>query len=212
MPAIDFPPPRHRVGLSQLVLITLRPGAQLFRVYDPCSRHRPGPRTFRSNGPRMRFDHHRGMREHGMVVPADDAERAVYYCGLTLSGALVEVFGDARMIERGTFRMVRSTLRTSAVVLDLRGDGAMRAGTIAAVGSIERRDVTQAWARWFYETYPRVEGLLYANAHNGEDAVALFERGRRAIEAASQRVVRLARPDMEEPLLRIAARTGMIVV
>jgi RES domain len=209
--SILFPPPRAPIDASQLSLVVLHPGTKIVRIYDPNSRYRPGPRTFRSNGPRLRFDHHRGVISGSTILPADDPTRAVYYGAFTLSGALVEVFGDARVIERGSARAVTSTLRQSVTILDLRGNNAMRAGTIAAIGSTERRDITQAWARWFYDTYPSIGGLLYSNAHNAEDAVALFERSRGTIDTAAQVVARLARADLELTLLSIAQQTGMVV-
>ena len=212
MAKLGLPPPPIIVDLADLPIVTLAPGTTLMRIYDPRSTYRPRPRGFRANGPRLRSDHHRGAAAGSVILPADDPDRAVYYAAFTLSGAVVEVFGDARVIERGSFRVVSSTLREAMDVLDLRADAAMRAGVLAAIGSVEQRDVTQAWARYFYETYPAVGGLLYANAHNGEDALALFERVRPVIDRARQVVIRLARPDMEEHLLRIAARTGMIVV
>lgn len=47
--------------------------------------------------------------------------------------------------------------------------------------------VSQAWSRYFYEQidiYQKVDGILYSNAHNGEKAVALYERSEPIISNA----------------------------
>jgi hypothetical protein len=150
-----------------------------------------------------------------MTIPEEDRDRAVYYAAFSLSGSVVEVFGDDRVIERGTFRAVYSTLGEPLNLLDLRRDAAIRAGVFHAIGQIEDTAKTQAWARYFYETtatYGTVDGLLYANAHNGEDAVLLYERGAHAIASAKQRIRLLANPELELELLRIADATGFVLI
>ena len=193
----------------------INPGVVLIRVYDPKSRYNPGPRTFRRNGPRLRFDHHRGTPSGLVTIPRDDPDRAVYYGAFKLSSAIVEVFGKDCVIERGTFRAVYSTLKQPLIVLDLRGNAAIRAGTMHAIGQIEDAAKTQAWSRYIYEnpaTYGNVDGLIYANAHNGEDAILLYERAQSAIATSTQRVRRLAAPEMELELLRIADATGFPLI
>jgi hypothetical protein len=93
------------------------------RLYDPTSRYHPGPRTFRRNGPRLRFDHHRAAPDGS---PTNDPKRGVYYAALTISCALVEVFGDGGVIERVQWRLALSRLRDPLQLVDLRGAAAMR--------------------------------------------------------------------------------------
>lgn len=215
MAAIDYPPPKHPVDPGRLAKVPLHPGVVLVRVYDPKSKYKPRPRVFRKHGPLKRFDHHRGSVSGPLVVPGEDNDRAVYYAAFSLSGGIVEVFGKDRVIERRTFRVVYSTLKEPLHLLDLRGNAAIRAGVLHAIGQIQDTAKTQAWARYFYEnpaTYGTVDGLLYANAHNGEDAVLLYERGAHAIASAKQRVRRLAAPEMEPELLRIADATGFVLI
>jgi hypothetical protein len=125
----------------------------------------------------------------------------------------VEVFGDPpRVLERGTFRLARLRLNTSITVLDLRGRGAMVAGIAAGISGTETRSLTQSWARYFYDApgiYGAIGGLLYANSHNGMDALALFERAQPAIDGATQQVKRLANSALYPELLRIAADNGL---
>lgn len=111
--------------------------------------------------------------------------------------------------------MVRSRLRNSVHLLDLRGRGAMLAGIASGISGTENRSLTQAWGRHFYEhpaVYGHVHGLVYANSHNGMDAVVLFERAANAIERSVQKVTRLANPRLEAGLLDIADRNGLIVL
>jgi hypothetical protein len=213
--AINYPPPKDPVNPTRLTKISLHPGVVLIRVYDPRSKHKPGPRTFRDFGPLSRFDHHRGISTGAVTVPDEDSERAVYYAAFTLSGAIVEVFGEDRVIDRGAFRAVYSRLKEKLLLLDLRGDAAIRAGVIHAIGQIEDSAKTQAWARYIYEThetYGAIDGLIYSNAHNGEDAIVLYERAQPAIATSAQRVRRLATPQLETDLLRIADATGFALI
>ena len=64
-------------------------------------------------------------------------------------------------------------------LLDLRGAGAMKAGSVAALSTTDKRQLSQEWSRYFYEQeniYSTVDGLIYCNAHNNEEAIALYER------------------------------------
>jgi hypothetical protein len=189
----------------------LAAGQRIVRLYDPTSRYRPGPRTFRHNGPRLRFDHHRPDPDGS---PTNDPKRGVYYAALTISCTLVEVFGDGGVIERGQWRLAFSRLRDPLQLVDLRGAAAMRAGAVAAIGALESRSLTQAWSRYIYDNsaiYGDVHGLIYSGAHNGEDAIVLYERAITVIRSAGQQVKRLSNPALEVELLRIAAAHGMIV-
>ena len=214
MAILGLPPPRAIIEPSRLSIATLNSGTTLVRVYDPSSRYAPGPRSFRHHGPHKRFDHHRGATT-GASAPSEDKERAVYYAAFSLSGSIVEVVGDDRVIDRGSFCIVYSTLRGPIRLLDLRGNAAIRAGVIHGIGQIEQASKTQAWSRYFYETdatYGKTHGLLYANAHNGEDAVLLYERASIAIASAHQTIRRLASLDLEVALLRIADATGFVLI
>jgi hypothetical protein len=189
----------------------LAAGKRIARLYDPTSRHRPGPRSFRHNGPRLRFDHHRAASDGS---PANDPKRGVYYAALTISCALVEVFGDGGVIERAQWRLALLTLRNSLQLVDLRGAAAMRAGAVAAIGALESRGLTQAWSRYIYDNtaiYDNVHGLIYSGAHNGEDAIVLYERAIPVIRSAGQQVKRLSNPSLELELLCVAADHSMVL-
>jgi hypothetical protein len=111
----------------------------------------------------------------------EDTERRILYGGLTLSCCLGEVFGDTRQIElEGRFLGELTPTRP----LDLRRSGSMRAGLTTAVAKIPDREATQRISRSIYEhpeRYAAVDGLIWLNAHNDEDAWALYERAEDAL-------------------------------
>lgn len=194
------------------MIVSLNAGCEIYRIYDPQSKYRPGPTTFRYNGPRLRFDHHRPGRNG---APVDDPSRGIYYAAFDLEGAIIEVFGDSpRVVTRGTNRVVRSRLNTPLRLLDLRGRGGMLAGPSAAISQTETRALSQEWARYFYEKpriYGRIDGLIYANSHNYMDAVALFERAAPAIIGATRKITRLASPAYDAEVGRIAAANNLTI-
>ncbi len=68
---------------------------------------------------------------------------------------------------------------------------------MAAIGALESRSLTQAWSRYIYENpaiYGHVHGLIYSGAHNGEDAIVLYERAIAVIRSAAQQVKRISNP------------------
>ena len=141
-------------------------------------------------GPIARFDHHRPAEP-----PAEDPERRILYGGFTLSCCLVEVFGDIGLIEFDRRFLVELTVIRPLGLLDLRDSGAMRAGFTSAAAKILDRNATQAISRHVHEhmdLYTAVDGLLWPNAHNDEDAWALYERAEDAIRAV--RTVALSDP------------------
>jgi hypothetical protein len=96
-------------------------------------------------------------------------------------------------------------------VLDLRGSGAMRAGSVAALNATADRSLSQHWSRFFYDTAVAeeqpIDGLLYSNAHNGEAALALHERAEAAIHCAAE--LPLAAKELRSRLLAVANDHGM---
>ncbi len=62
-------------------------------------------------------------------------------------------------------------------LLDLTGNGALRIGAVGTVATgDEPRRRTQRWARRIYEQYTGLHGIRYHAAHQGGEAVALWER------------------------------------
>ena len=197
------PPPPERA--PRPVFFDLEPGRSLVRVYDPIQ---PGgsATAFRRFGPVHRFDHHRGRGR------TEDPERGVYYAAFTLSSCLVEVYGDAGAVWFGEQCVVSPLVTRGLRLLDLRGHGAMRAGSVAALAKTADRRLSQVWARYFYEqtdTYGAVDGLVYFNAHNDEPGLVLFERAEDALECPDERIVRLDDPAMRPLVIEIVLRHNL---
>jgi hypothetical protein len=186
---------------------TLPAGTVLVRIFDP-TRHGMTATTFRRFGPLLRFDHHRGIRRgKAGRQGAADPERGIYYAATTLSSCLVEVFGDERILRLGERMVAAPKVTRELRLLDLRGSGAMRAGSVAALAKAPDHRAGQAWSRYFYDEqnmYGRVDGLIYQNAHNDEDAIVLYERAEAALDCPPSRVIRLDDPALRDELLIIA--------
>lgn len=207
------PPPPNRPVAPRFLEIPA--GARLVRIFDP-TRRDATPLTFRAYGPLKRFDHHRG--EGPDHDPCDDPERAVYYAAWSsdvpraLSSCLVEVFGDTGVVEPGERRVAMPSLTRPLRLLDLCFQGAMRAGTVAAIAKCEYRQ-SQPWSRYFYETtslYDTIDGLCYLNAHNDEPAILLYDRARDALRCSDDDIVRLDDPRLRPTLLAIMRANNLI--
>jgi hypothetical protein len=184
------------------------------RLFDPTTRWHVGPLTFTHNGPRHRFDHHR-LPPPGSASPfQDDPDRGIYYAGLTLSCCLVEVFGDYRLIDRPQLHIACPIVTRELHLLDLCHNGAMRAGSVAALCATADRQLSQAWSRYFYEdpAFRSCEGIRYYSAHNNEPAFALYERAENALDCPPSQVIALNDPLLRAEILSIAREHGMAVL
>ena len=203
MVVVELPPPRRR---PDPLFHVLRPGDRIVRLFDP-SRYGTTATGFRSHGPLLRFDHHRRRDD---ATPRNDPERGIYYAATTLSGCLVEVFGDTGVVYLDRHRVALPLLRRDLRLLNLRGNGAMK----AAIAKVSERSISQAWARHFYETpeiYDYVDGLIYFNAHNDEVAFALYERAAGALECPPRRTMRLDDEALRAAVLEAADDNNFVV-
>jgi hypothetical protein len=202
---IDPPPPSPR-RLLRPVHRTLPSGTDLFRIYDPLSRHGPrDARQFRYVGPFARFDHHRGTGRR--------ERRGIWYAGLTLDVAVVEAF-DVGVVEPRGERLARLRTSRELLLLDLQGRAAMRSGTVAAISASDH-SLAQAWSRYWYDesgVFGELDGLYYPSAHNGEPAVALYERGRTALELPRGQDAPLTDPDVLTEIRRIGLAHSLLVL
>ena len=204
---VRLPPPPAR--LPSPIFHTLPAGTEFFRLFDP-TRHNTTAISFRSFGPLLRFDHHRAS---GGVPTLDADRRGIYYGGFTLSCCLVEVFGDTGFLDCGAWHIAMPRLTRDVHFLDLRGSGAMRAGSAAALGKVPEHRLSQEWSRHFYSApeYHQPEGLLWYNAHNDEDALALYERAEDALACPPERVIRLDAPLLRPALEQIAEANHLVL-
>lgn len=184
---IDLPPPKRPV---QPVLHALAADKRLLRIYSPGQWNNTALTFRRRGGPRLRFDHHRDPEQN-----PDDQSRGIHYSAPTLEGCLVEVFGDDGLISTQDRRLGSLRVDRLLRLLDLRGEGAWNA---------------QQWARFFYDTDPELDGLIYGNAHNGADAVALFERADG--DLILEHDLALADPRLRSRLLAAAEAVQLVVM
>lgn len=204
MARVGLPPP---LAVPRPLLHTLPAGSVILRIFDPTS-YGTTAASFQRFGPLLRFDHHRGVRR-GVTgrQAAPDPERGIYYAAPTLSSCVVEVFGDDKIIRLGERHVAAPILTRAVRLLDLRGSGAMRAGSIAALAKAPDHRAGQAWSRYFYEeenVYGLLDGLIYQNAHNDEEALALYERAENALSCPPNRVLRLDDAALRDELLVVA--------
>jgi len=207
---ILLPPPMRSLTP---IFATIPAGASIIRIFDPTD-HGATSTGFRFFGPLRRFDHHRAFVRSG----AQDPERGIYYAALTFDGALVEVFGDngPKLVELGNREVCAPILSRQLRLLDLRGqgadNGACRAGSVDALSKNADYQPSQAWSRYFYdhpELYSMVDGIMYGNAHNGDDALALYERAAQAVLCSAQETIRLDDPALRIALLAACLRLGL---
>ncbi|MGL5834562.1 MAG: RES family NAD+ phosphorylase [Waterburya sp.] len=204
MVEIKLPPPTRNVSPKT---IALAPNTKLIRIFDP-TRYNATAREFRSFGPISRFDHHRSGKHK------QDLKRRIIYVGLTLSCCLVEYFGDGDKIDVKNKQVARIFLSKSLTLLDLRGSGAMAAGTVSAISGTAQKKISQAWGRYFYENpqlYGLVNGLIFSGAHNAEDVIALYERAESVIDSSRLKIMSLNHPTLKSSILKIAKGHGLIV-
>lgn len=204
MVQISPPPPQRD---PKPVFYQLEKGTYLIRIFDPNS-YGTQALTFRHYGPLHRFDHQHGPE------PAIDQERGIYYAAFTLSGCLVECFGDTGIIEILRQQVASIRVIRPLKLLDLRGAGAMRSGSVAALAKVADRQLSQAWSRFFYERidlYGEVDGLIFYNAHNDEVAIAFYERAKSGLSCPETEVMALNNPQLR-PAVQQAAKENHLIV
>jgi hypothetical protein len=204
MVQINLPPPKV---LPQPVIFSVAIGTPYLRLYNPVPHHAQAL-TFRTFGPLRRFDH----QQKKTGEPVQNPERGILYAGESMSGCIVEIFGDTGIIVAGTWEVALLETKRSLNLLDLRGDGAMRAGTVAGVCKDSDHAISQAWSHYFYETefvYGAVDGILYGNAHNDEQALALYERAKDGLSCLM--TLPLNDDQLRSEVLLIASEYGLIV-
>lgn len=182
---------------------TLRSDSYFLRIFNP-TRHNTQALTFRHYGPINRFDHQQSSPTGKL---ADDPERGIYYAGFSLSCCLVEYFGDSGVIEIKDEQVARVQLKRDLQLLDLRGSGSLRAGSVAALAKVADRALSQSWSRYFYEQthlYGTLDGLCYFNAHNDEAAIALYERAQNALSCPESQILSLNHPSLRPAIQQTA--------
>jgi hypothetical protein len=198
------PPPLRNVNPK---IVMFPANTKLRRIYDP-TRYNATAIGFRSYGPVSRFDHHSNDKA------SDDSQRRIIYAGFTLSCCIAEYFGDGEIVNVEKIKLAIIYLSKELKLLDLRGTAAMAAGTVAAISGITQTKITQAWGKYFYEQvelYSTVDGLIFSGAHNGEDAIALYERAKAIISSSKVKEIDLKSETLRSTILKIADEHGLEV-
>jgi hypothetical protein len=197
----------------------LKKGTKIVRIFRP--EFNTAALTFRFWGPIARFDHHRGncpslCYEILDCGKCEDRERGIYYVAHELSSCLVEVFGDVGCIEITNHLVAIVTPTQDLKLLDIRKAGAMLAGAnVATLANTEKRSLSQAWSRYFYEQqaiYSEIHGLIYHNAHNGEEAIALYERAENLLVCKPENVMPLKHELLRGLVLKAADENNLEVI
>ncbi|AND17366.1 hypothetical protein A6122_2243 [Rathayibacter tritici] len=169
------------------------------RIYPRGGPHPIDWNRFRSFGPTgSRFDHHplpQGHHpDHGVMYVAPTLPDARGRQMPALRTALVECFRDRGVIERSKDDPYFVTMRPRRALslLDLADSSWITlAGGNAAISS-GSRGAARKWAVAVYETYPDIDGLLYASSNlPAARSISLWERAADALPP---------RPDFHEPL------------
>jgi hypothetical protein len=208
MVRIAPPPPLRKP--HPIFCDTFRRGDHVVRIFDPTD-HGATATGFRYWGPRHRFDHH---CVGDFDNPTDDPDCGIYYAALSLCGCLVEAFGDTGIVDFGERHVANVRLTRDLHLLDLRQHGAMRAGANAALSKVAERPFSQAWSRYFYEheaIYTRVDGMIFYNAHNDDDAIALYERAADALICPADQIMRLDHSLLRPAVVRCSLDHGIDV-
>lgn len=207
---VEIAPPPPKILPIKPVLYSIDKDTYLVRIFNP-TRHNTNSLSFRYYGPLERFDHQRYSRD----APSTDEKRGIYYAGFTLSCCLVEVFGDKRTIEVGNYCVALVELKRPLSLLDLCGTPAMANGTVVALSSVSERDISQSWSRYFYDnynTYTKVDGIIYHNAHNSERSLALYERATDVLSCSPSDVMLLNHKALRTEIRKVAQEHGLYVV
>lgn len=196
------PPPLRNINPQT---VTLAPNTKVRRIYDP-TKYNATATGFRSYGPVSRFDH------HSSEDPREDLKRRIIYAGFTLSCCIAEYFGDGEIINVENVKLAIIYLDKELNLLDLRGKAAMAAGTVTAISGITQRQIAQSWGKYFYEhieLYGKVDGLLFSGAHNGENAIALYERAESIIHSSKVKTIDMASDTLRSTIIHIAEEQGL---
>jgi hypothetical protein len=150
-------------------------GTKLTRIYFREGPHPTRWNVFRYFGPtNSRFDHHQSD---------DDGEGVVQECGVMYVApnavtCLAEVFQySGRTINRyrGNPWLVIFELQSELSLLDLTGRFPIQAGASMKL-TTGPTSSSRNWARGFYTSYPKIDGLYYPSSMTNEPAMALNER------------------------------------
>ncbi len=156
----------------------------MWRLYFSGGLHPTSWDEFRYYGPTSsRFDHHCPDANGKSQIQ----NRGIMYLAMNGPTCIAEVYQTTRVIDRHSRSPWLSAFQfvTDIQLLDLTGTFTTTLGASTAIHS-GQRPRARRWAQALYDAYPKIDGILYCSSMFGNaPAVALFERGKRAIPKLS---------------------------
>ena len=211
-----FPEPPGVESLQAIPAETQRlaAGTLVARIFFATGTHATTWDAFRHYGPTAsRFDHHLPDAAGNPCLQ----ERGIMYlaCGdHAIPTCLAEVFQTARTIDRHSHFPVLAgfELQDSLLLLNLRGTFATTIGASMNIHS-GPKPKARRWSQQIHEAWPEVDGILYSSSmYGGEPAIALFERGLRAIPRQPNFHRELRDPVMTSVLASTAQQIDYVLV
>lgn len=199
---VKIPLPPDSYDQCYPLVYVLKPGTLLYRIFVP-EPYKNTPLTFRHFGPKSRFDHH----NFSLTKPQNDPHRGILYAAFTFSGCFVEVFGDQKVVsikELDQCQIAELAVDGELKLIDLRKNGAMLVGANATLAKVADRKISQSWSKYLYNYRDQFAGLIYYNAHNDEEAIALYERASSSISTNLTTSLSLSDPLLRDVILEIA--------
>ena len=197
------PPPTDELAKISPDHKKIPKGATFWRLYFRGGPHPTFWNSFRSFGPTgARFDH--------QLPPPRLQVRRILYCAAEGPTCLAEVFQETRVIDRAARDpwLAAFDLAESLSLLDLSGAWPTRAGASMAL-STGPRARSRRWAQAIYSAYPDSQGIYYPSSmHANRAAIALWERGARAIPPRPVFHRPLVDPALLPVLSRVARELG----
>ncbi len=204
-------PPAGPIAHIKPQYSVLQRGKTLFRITARVRKKS----TMNYYGPSGRFDPHppgaaKVHTDHGIVYLAETLESAfaeVYFKEVIIGGS-----NGSGTIKDRVLQEIEIT--RDIPLLDFRGSGIVDAGMRQSLlDEYQDRTVTQAWARYIldnsYSQYPRVEGLVWPSAKNGQTIYAVYQMTEADLNL--NRILSLHTPPMLTQVMDIATRYRIII-
>jgi len=177
-----FPEPPGVDALKKISpsLNTYKKGSLIWRLHFFGGSYPTNWHEFRYYGPTSsRFDHHR-PKSNG---ESQTQKRGIMYLAKNGPTCIAEVYQATRIIDRHSQSPWLTAFRiaTDIQLLDLTGIFTTTIGASSAIHT-GPRPRARRWTQELYAAYANIDGILYCSSMYGNaPAIALFERGKRAI-------------------------------
>lgn len=206
-----FPPPTASVDP---LFYNLDPKNVLVRIYKERLGNALDFNHYGSNG---RFDHHavKGQPNNPqgvyyvspVVAPTSEGDhiKALDSCIAEIAGGTTIISNTSREVRKVCWVNANRSLK----LLDLRSNGASRVGAYDEISPDPNRNRTQAWSRYFYQTYTDIHGIIYTSARIRVDAVMLYERAESYLDLQDD--LYMSNPNLYPLILQLAQERGITI-